>query len=127
MLPNAESKKTEQLKDILVQGCISMNASFGGKASLPPTFIILFTEQPYKQYVSLTENEITHYRQYNTLQTPVQEDLPSLLNFNYCSSFGLDLTLPMCQQEHVSAEPIQLTTPYKNTQTLFGEITFLPA
>lgn len=97
------------------------------KLAYPLHFIILFTEQPYKQYVSLTENEITLYRQYNTLQTPVQEDLPSLLSFNYCSSFRLDLTLPMCQQEHVSAEPIQLTTPYKNTQTLFGEITFLPA
>lgn len=127
MLPNAESQQTEQLEEILVQGCISMSASFGSKASLSPTFI-LFTEQPYKQHVSLAENEITHYRQHNTtLQTPVQEDLPSLLTFNYRSSSRVDLTLPMCQQEHVSSEPIQLTTPCKNTQMLFGGIIFLPA
>jgi len=102
-----------------------MNASYGSKASLPPT-LMLYTEQPYKPHVNLNENKITHHGQRNSLQTPVQEDLPSLVTFNYQSSSRLDLTLPICQQEHVSAEPIQLTTPCKNTPMLFGGITFLP-
>lgn len=97
---------------------------FDSKPSLPPTFIILFTDQPYKQHVSLTENEITHYRQHNTLQTPEQEDLPSLLTFNYCSSSRLGLTLSMCQQEHVSAEPIQTTFPCKSTDTFLVGLLF---
>lgn len=127
MLPNTQSRNTKELKEILVQECIFTTASFDSKPSLPPTYIIWFTEQPYKQHASLTENEITHYRQRNTLWTPGQEGLPSLLIFNYSSSSRLDLTPSMCQQGLVSAEPVQPTFPCKSTQTLFGGITFLPA
>lgn len=126
MLPNTQSRNTEELKKILVQECISTTASFESKPGLPPTYIILFTEQPYKHHVSLTENEITHYRQYNTLWTPEQEGFPSLLIFSYSSSSRLDLTLSTWQQGLVSAEPVQPTFPCKRTQTLFGGITLLP-
>lgn len=127
MEENTESRKTKQSKEILVQVCISMNASFS-KASLSPTLIILFTEQSCscRLHVSLTEKEITRYSQHNTLQTPVQKDLPSHFTFNYHSFSRLDLTFPCASRERVSVELTQLTTPCKNTHTIFGEITFLP-
>lgn len=67
MLPKTESQNTEELEEILAQEYVYTTPSFDSKLSSLPTFIILLTEQPYKQHVSLTENETTHYRQHNTL------------------------------------------------------------